>query len=939
MSSKVLLVDDEPDFLDLAKIYLEQEDIDLEVETTSSIEEALKLIKNNNFDCIVSDYQMPDIDGLEFLELIREDRESDIPFILFTGKGREEVAMKALNLGADRYLQKGGDPRSQFGVLAQAIIQEVEDWKRQKETKQIEWLIKKEVDKVTYEPPYGDLSNLNDDGTIKSNVSKKSLEDITNNFMSLLDSSCAIYEKNGDYALGIFSSGWCQYLDKKSRELCNTEDNEEALRSGDWLCHESCWKTSKECMEKNEPVDRECEGGINIYAVPIIVDDEVVGAIDFGYGDPPDDDQELKKITQKYDANFNKLKNLSKKYDHRPEFIIEVSKERIRRSARLLGEMIKNRKMKKRQQLINFSLKHATPEVFWINPEGKFLYTNKTARENLGYSKNEMKELHVWEIDPNHGKDKRKDMWQKLKREKTLNFESKHKTKDGETYPVEIHNHYLKFQGKEYEFAFATDITERKETEKALQEAKQSYEELFEKSGDAIIIHHPDTGEIQDVNNKMCEIYGYSQEEALEQTIMDLSSGEPPYTQERAKKLIQKAKEKGPITFEWQSQKKDGTPFWEEVTLKQAEISGEPKILANIRDITERKKSEEELKEKTEMLEGMLDGIQDIIGFQKPDHTIIRYNQTGYDLLNMTPKEVKGKKCYELIGREKECKKCPTKKALKTKKTETIEKYQPEIDEYLKATATPVLNEEGEVSFIIEQLQKITEQKEIEEREKFLQSILRHDVKNKANITQGYLNLLEETNLSEEQQEFVKKAKKGSEESIDIIEKVKILQEAGSEKELKTVNLNQTLREVINTNQEQAKEKNIEIKSNIDSTCKVQADPLINEMFSNLIENAIKHSKCKKIIISTKQDEDKCITTIEDDGKGIPDKQKTKIFEKGYKKGETGGTGLGLYIVKKITESYGGNIKLKDSELGGAKFKVKLKKAKNSSTKTTTTTN
>ncbi|MFW5927850.1 MAG: response regulator [Thermoplasmatota archaeon] len=327
----ILFVDDEEGLLDQAKIFLEKIDDQLKIDTAISVDVGLqKLEKNDGYDCIISDYQMPGIDGLEFLKTIRNERSMDIPFVMFTGKGREEVAIDALNLGADRYIQKGGDPKSQYGLLSQAVVQEVEHWKREREIKQIGWLIKKEVEEVTYEPPYGDLSELNDDGLIKRSVSENSLIDITNHFMNLfmnlLDSSSAIYEKNGDYALGIFSSGWCQYLDKKSRELCDTEDNEEALKSGDWLCHESCWESSVKCMEKDEPVDIECSGGINLYAVPIKVDDKIVGAIDFGYGDPPVDNEKLKEIADKYDADFDELKNLSQKYDHRPEFIIEAAK-------------------------------------------------------------------------------------------------------------------------------------------------------------------------------------------------------------------------------------------------------------------------------------------------------------------------------------------------------------------------------------------------------------------------------------------------------------------------------------------------------------------------------------------------------------------------------------------------------------------------------------
>lgn len=123
----VLIVDDEPSFLELATHYLEDKHSDIEVFTRGSAGKALEVY--SNFDCIVSDYQMPGMDGLDFLREVRENRGSDIPFIIFTGRGREEVAMEALNLGADRYIQKGGDPSSQFGILARAIFQTVEHYR------------------------------------------------------------------------------------------------------------------------------------------------------------------------------------------------------------------------------------------------------------------------------------------------------------------------------------------------------------------------------------------------------------------------------------------------------------------------------------------------------------------------------------------------------------------------------------------------------------------------------------------------------------------------------------------------------------------------------------------------------------------------------------------------------------------------------------------
>ncbi|MFW9998470.1 MAG: response regulator [Candidatus Odinarchaeota archaeon] len=122
---KVLVVDDDTSLLKLAEIYLENEDDRLVIETSTSAADALHKLTGETFDVIVSDYLMPGMDGLEFLEQLRS-KKNTVPFILFTGSGMEEVVNQALNLGANRYIQKGNDPGSQYSILARAIISEVE---------------------------------------------------------------------------------------------------------------------------------------------------------------------------------------------------------------------------------------------------------------------------------------------------------------------------------------------------------------------------------------------------------------------------------------------------------------------------------------------------------------------------------------------------------------------------------------------------------------------------------------------------------------------------------------------------------------------------------------------------------------------------------------------------------------------------------------------
>ena len=118
---KVLYVDDEVALLEITQLFLERTG-EIAVDITADPLEACEMIMTGQYDVVVSDYQMPVMDGIALLKRVRGGG-SQVPFIIFTGRGREEVAIEALNNGADFYIQKGGDPKTQFAELTNAIRQ------------------------------------------------------------------------------------------------------------------------------------------------------------------------------------------------------------------------------------------------------------------------------------------------------------------------------------------------------------------------------------------------------------------------------------------------------------------------------------------------------------------------------------------------------------------------------------------------------------------------------------------------------------------------------------------------------------------------------------------------------------------------------------------------------------------------------------------------
>lgn len=192
---------------------------------------------------------------------------------------------------------------------------------------------------------------------------------------------------------------------------------------------------------------------------------------------------------------------------------------------------------------------------------------------------------------------------------------------------------------------------------------------------------------------------------------------------------------------------------------------------------------------------------------------------------------------------------------------------------------------------------------------KLINQVLRHDVSNDLTVINSAVRLFEDTNDIKYLAEIKKRLNKS----------LKLIQCMGDQEvffldntALKVFNAQDVLEGII--------QDKTDIEFEVNGNSYFLADEVIYSVFENIINNAINHGKANKICVNITKENFKCMIEIEDNGTGIPNEIKDKIFEEGFKYGSNANTGFGLYIVKKAMEKYKGNITVEDNLPCGAKF-------------------
>ncbi len=492
--------------------------------------------------------------------------------------------------------------------------------------------------------------------------------------------------------------------------------------------------------------------------------------------------------------------------------------------------------------------------------------------------------------------------------------------------------------GIERVIASFKNITERKRAEEESEERHRQLKTLFGNlPGMAYRCLNNKDWTMKFVSEGCEELTGYEPDELIDDKVISYAELILPEDREKVANKVQEAIDKNePFEVEYRIKDSSGEVKWVWERGKEVDFKSEKEYLEGmITDITEKKEAKKELRESRERLEKVIEEAPFPIMLHAEDGEVIKINEvwteiTGYDQEEIPTISDWTEKAY---GEKKE----EIKQAIESlheKEEKTSEgKFEIITKDGEKRVWDFMSTTVGELSdgrsLVLRMAQDITERQKAEERKEFLNTLLRQDLRSKCQTIQGYFQLLEEeADLPERHREYLEKSMKGGREADEILDLAKDLKEIEESKSLTEKDIVKVFEHVLDNISGLAEEKGIKIEENYpEEIGKVEGDYSLKTLFTQLLAVRIQTSECNKIRIEASEREKDLLLKIEDDGKQLPNDIKNLFSGDVYTGETTGAGGVRYYMLREIAEHNDCRIEVKDSEMGGARFDLELKRA------------
>jgi len=606
------------------------------------------------------------------------------------------------------------------------------------------------------------------------------------------------------------------------------------------------------------------------------------------------------------------------------------------------------------------SLAESSLAAVFIVRDGKFRYINTSAVEYAGYTAEELidqySDIIVHPEDREMVKKKGQEM---LLGKSSSPYEFRMVTKEGRIRWIMQIVSPIQYEGKPAVLGNAIDITERKQTE-------ELYKSLAESSLAAVFIVQD--GKFRYINTSAVEYAGYTAEELIDQ-YSDIIVH--PEDREMVKKKGQEmllGKSSSP--YEFRMVTKEGRIRWIMQIVSPIQYEGKPAVLGNATDITERKQTEEALRESEEKYHSLVSFTKDFMYLVDRDCRYLFMNEGYRERYGLDLNEVT-EKTYADFHSEDQVKDFSAVVARVFETGDSIQKEVKSIEDgryYLK-TLSPVKDKNGKITAVTVVAKDITDRKITEEelqrakeeaesaniaKSDFLAS-MSHEIRTPMNAIIGMADLLLETPLDHEQKQFVRTFQAAGENLLSIINNILDISkvEAGHVY-LETIDfdLNDVIEKTGEVMAVRAHGKGLELAINIlpDVPTALLGDPVrLQQILMNLIGNAIKFTEKGEVIVQVERqgsdvenqesgirsqgsgnDKVELLFFVTDTGIGIPPEKIDTIFDVFTQADSSttrkyGGTGLGLTISKQLVELMGGQVRVESKPGKGSTFSFTAK--------------
>jgi len=771
------------------------------------------------------------------------------------------------------------------------------------------------------------------------------------------------------------------------------QPSQKILISAGWrdICtkfHRSCPASAKNCLKSNIKLAKklktqgqiaveECGNGLVDCATPIVIGGKYLAMLATGQVLTKKPDIEsfrrqakrcgyntreyLKALQEVRVTSKEELKDVMSFLGEIASLITEMGLRNLEIKEKTIGLESEIAKRKKVEQTLRDSeekfrsLAEKSPNMIFINKEGRIVYANNKCEEIMGYSKAELyspKFDYRRLVAPEYIERTERDFRRHMHGGEVEPFEYEVMTKKGGRIKAIIATKLVEYGKGKAILGVITDITERKKTEQKLRESEERYRQLVELSPDGIAVHK--NGRIVFANTVGARTLGFRRPEELigKKVIEVVHPSSYKTVKERVRKMMRFQKVP---TVEEKFLTKDGKTIDVEVSASALMYQGEPAIQVIVRDITERKRIADELKRVKDHLQTILDGIEESIVVIDRKYRIVNHNKAFIKSLRDRKDGVINEPCFKAIhGFPKPCRKCVVRDALRKGKPAYDIHYHLDREgkTYHEVKAYPIKDALNRASQCIYVFRDVTDRERMYETIKEANvrleelgkmktdfvSIASHELRTPLAIIKGYVEVLRSNFLGElnEKQKMkldaISTKIKQLNELIENILDISVMDSGEFKINRVKTDLNALAGEVVEDFGEISGGGNIDIRLKTNKTpVEAFVDPeRMKQVLTNIVDNSVKFTPKTGIIrIIVSKEHDKAVVRVEDTGIGIPKSSVNKVFNRFYQQDSSRrrrykGVGLGLSICKRIVELHGGRIYIRSWVNKGTVVTIKL---------------